>query len=222
MALAILGDIHGSIKALVHAYDVISKRNDVVAIIQVGDFGFYPKVVQQLQYIRPEIPIYAIKGNHEHHPMLEGLNGVTEMAPNIFYVPNGTVMELDGRKIGFLGGASSVDKKMRIDFRMDWFPEEVITIDDVKKFDDVDSVDILITHTPPHRTIIKHFDPLNLLYWGLPVGWVDPSAVFVEQVWGKLGSPKLFSGHMHKSVVDGNVTILDINEIKYVERINDI
>jgi hypothetical protein len=125
-------------------------------------------------------------------------------------------MNLDGRRIGFLGGASSVDKRYRISRNLDWFPEENITREDIEKFDNVDLIDILITHCPPRRIISRNFNPNDLLFFGLPNTWEDPNSILVEQLWDRLGNPKLYSGHMHRSVIDGNARILDINELIFV------
>lgn len=208
-----LGDIHGSVRHLCWAVDTAKTNPEVTAIIQVGDFGFYPQILSYLQEVKPHIPVYAIDGNHEHFPMISHLTEVTEMAPNIFYVPRGTVMEIDGRKIGFIGGAGSVDKQYRLKRKLSWFPEEEVTEDDIKKFDGINKLDILVTHTPPHRTVQRNFSPLNLLQFDLPVTWTDPSAKRIGKLWERLGRPKLICGHMHKSVSDENVLILDINQI---------
>ena len=142
---------------------------------------------------------------------------VTEVAPNLFYVPRGTVMDVGGIKIGFLGGAASVDKMYRLRQNMHWSEDELITDEDIAKFDDVKSVDMLITHCPPQSVIQEHFDPRMLMYFGLTPQWRDPSADKVEALWERLGKPPLVCGHMHKSVTDGNVRILDINEYITVE-----
>jgi predicted phosphodiesterase len=213
--LAFLGDIHGNVGPLVKALDLLKTKPEVTALIQVGDFGFYPNTIERFRFLKSHIPIYAIDGNHEHFPMLVNKTEITEMVPNVFYVPRGTVMELDGRKIGFIGGAASVDKDIRLRQRMAWYPEEVVTEADIKKFDGVDQLDILVTHTPPQSIILRNFDQNNLLWFGLPPTWIDPSAVLLEKLWLRLCSPKLYAGHMHKSVIDGNVRILDIGELCY-------
>lgn len=214
--LAFLGDIHGVPNALTWALDKVKKINpEVTAIIQVGDFGFYPNTLQYFKHINPYIPVFAIDGNHEYYPLLEGITEVTEIVPNIFYVPRGTVMELDGRKIGFCGGASSVDRQIRLKRGLSWYPEEVVTRDDIAKFVGVEKVDILVTHTPPQSIIDKHFSKQNLLNFGLSESWIDPSAVLIEHLWNRFNRPELICGHMHRSIRDKNVTVLNINELCY-------
>jgi Icc-related predicted phosphoesterase len=215
--LAFLGDIHGNIEALRWKLNFLKEKfPEVTALIQVGDFGWYRSRIEGFKSINPHIPVYWIDGNHEHFPIIRDLHEVTEVAPNIFYVPRGTVLELDGRKIGFMGGAASVDKEYRLRSGMSWFEDELITDADVAKMDGVDTVDIFVTHTPPQCTIDAHFDPMDLVrYFGLTLEWRDPSAQYVNNLWERFGKPTLICGHMHRSVVDqmGKVRILNIDEL---------
>ena len=50
-----------------------------------------------------------------------------------------------------------------------------------------------------------------------PAAWRDPSAINIETLWDAVGNPPLVCGHMHRSLVDGNVRILDINEVCIVD-----
>jgi hypothetical protein len=43
--------------------------------------------------------------------------------------------------------------------------------------------------------------------------WVDPTQAQIEDMWHKLGTPNIFSGHMHKQVEGMTYRILDINEL---------
>lgn len=210
--LAFLGDIHGSTDQLIYAIDKI-KDSEVKALIQVGDFGYFPDRFKAFSIIHPEIPVYFIDGNHEHFPSLEKFTDVTEVFNNIFYVPRGTVLELDNRKLAFCGGAASVDKQIRLRQNMAWYPEEEITDEQLSRLDDVDEVDILVTHTPPNCIINYYFPQSGLVNWGLPVTWVDPSAVKIEKLWRRLRMPKLICGHFHRSILHDTIRILDINEI---------
>lgn len=215
--LAFLGDIHGTVYSLSHALNKLKIQHpEVTALIQVGDFGWYKSRVEGFKKVEPHIPVYWIDGNHEHFPLLHGLTEVTEVAPNIFYVPRGTVLELDGRRIAFCGGAASVDKEYRIRGGLSWFADELITAEDVAKFDGVENIDIFVTHTPPQCTVDAHFDPQDLVkYFGLTLEWSDPSAQYVEDLWNRWDKPTLLCGHMHRSVVDqmGKVRILNIDEL---------
>ena len=164
-----LGDIHADfyvLKAIFKKAKEDGTLDAPVTIIQVGDFGWSPVFLNSML---PELPwpVYAIDGNHEYHPMLKGMDKVTEVKPNLFYVPRGTVLNIDGYDIGFMGGAHSVDKKWR-QFGVDWWPDEEVTEQNINQMlAKVKSVDILVTHCPPKNFILRTFGPINKAYWGL-------------------------------------------------------
>jgi len=216
MLLKIIGDIHGE-------YDVFHldelKADLPFTAIQIGDFGFYPGAEYMDRWIPTEYPLYFIDGNHEHfrylkdecESVMQEPDGTYQLRENLFYIPRGTILTFGSAKIGFLGGAESVDKAWRRE-RESWFHEERITEEDVEKFKNRE-VDLLITHSPPANFIKRNFSPINREYWRLPPTWEDISSQRVEQVWGMLGMPRIISGHFHKSIVDGQGTILNINEV---------
>jgi Icc-related predicted phosphoesterase len=185
-----------------------------MTIIQVGDFGWYPELIKERL---PELPwpLYAIDGNHEYHPMLRGMDEVTEVKKNLFFVPRGKVLEIDGYKIGFMGGAHSVDIAWRRK-DIDWWVDEEVTDENIAKLIDK-KVDILVTHTPPTGFIMRNFGPINKNSWGLKPDWEDKSSLKIEKLWGEMGMPPLICGHMHKPVIDGQIKLLDINEMFFLK-----
>ena len=223
-----LGDIHGDFSKLERMLKAVEPEPDDI-IIQVGDFGFYPTHIEGLKKTHfPEgfpCKIYIIDGNHEHfHYLYEGLDknsGPQEFHKNMFYVPRGTVMEIDGYLIGFLGGADSVDKSWREPYGK-WYKEETITreeLDTLYKNVGLRTLDVLVAHAAPPQLITGFFAPLSLEYWGLPKGWVDTSSLMVMEAIETLKPKKFVCGHMHKSVKFKNMRILDINELV---NINDL
>jgi Icc-related predicted phosphoesterase len=216
--IVFVGDTHGDFGWFPK---IMKDVPEDATVIQLGDFGFWPGYVKEAWHKawkklgRPN-PIYAIDGNHEYFPILADITEPTEIWKGVIYVPRGTVLELDHaegmKRVGFMGGASSIDYKYRT-LGIDWFLEEGISTGDMMRMNDVDSVDILVTHTPPNSVIQKNFDRRTLLDFGLSPSWTDPSAVAIDELWDKLGNPPLICGHMHKSVVDGNCRMLDINEV---------
>ena len=207
--IKIIGDIHGD-------YSVISKHastyDDVTAIIQVGDFGWHRRAFEYFNEYPLLRPVYAIDGNHEYFEWID-YEEVTEIVPNLFFVPRGSVLKLDGRRIGLRGGAASVDKAYRLSRGIHWDGRENITSEQFERLADVTEVDVLITHCPPQSVIQAHFNPQNLVdYFGLPITWRDPNADLIQTLWDRLGNPMIYSGHMHKSVIGPNYRILDIDE----------
>lgn len=207
--IAILGDLHGLCGLL---EDADKRLKPGVPIIQVGDFGWYPNIRPHWNQLGKRLrrTVYWIDGNHEYFPEVPlDAAAPVEVAKNIVYVPRGTILELDGKRIGCLGGAASVDYKSR-KLGRDWFLEEAIRPQDAAKVAAWDSVDLMVTHVPPQSVIQRNFPPIDLVRnFGLSVDWRDPSADVVEAEWRRLGMPPLYCGHMHRAIRDSNVTILD-------------
>lgn len=208
--LGFLGDIHTNHFVLEQA-DAEFARLGCVAGIQVGDLGWYPFSVPYFNQIKLQLPWYWIPGNHEYFPYLNDYTTVTEVAPNLFYVPKGIRLELDGRQILFVGGGASVDKAWRTPGK-DWFPEENISDEELKRIDVRQPVDILVTHAAPQSLVDRHLDRNNLRMFGLPTSWVDPNAIKLEEVWRLLNYPTIIFGHYHMSFGGQNYRCLDINE----------
>lgn len=200
--ITFFGDVHGHWPIF---KDMLKKVPEDDIIIQVGDIGIWPSVWDDISLPRK---VYFIEGNHEYYPYINGITEVTEIRPNLYYCPRGTILELDGRRVAFLGGAESIDKAWRR-YRVDWFPEESISLSDYHKFDNVDSVDILVAHTPPYETVMEVTQISD------PPNWVNSSAKVVTEVWNNLGKPILVSGHMHVNYKDSNIggTVYILDEL---------
>ena len=199
--IAFIGDVHREFDLLAGA--VAELPTSVEVAIQVGDLGLHQ---DDLGPTGPGVPplsrlVYYVTGNHDHEPSYRGIARPTEMAPNLVFVPRGTVLELDGRRIAFLGGGDSIiDRAERRD-GVDWWPEEQVTMADVARFEGVGRVDFLVCHTPP--AFVYHF-------FDLPP---DPSAVAVGRAWQMLGRPPVMCGHLHKPREVGGVRVLGELEV---------
>jgi hypothetical protein len=223
--LAFCGDWHGAFgDGIDRVKPFVDEHN--ATVIQVGDFGYWPDST----YPEFPFPVYWIDGNHEYFadpkpifetfhrdakrgwkvpvdelkPLLE-YTEITELRENMFYVPRGTVLELDGYLIGFLGGADSVDQIYRRE-GISWFREEAIRQQDINKL--LDNVagrklDILVTHTPPDDlvSIALGFERFRNPKYAI-------SSRAVQGVWEALERPYVFCGHLHVKRQYHNCTIL--------------
>jgi predicted phosphodiesterase len=199
--IGFIGDVHRAFDRLAGAVAAFPANVDVA--IQVGDLGLHS---DDLSPTGPGLPplahkVYYVTGNHDHEPSYRGITRPTEMASNLVFVPRGTVLELDGRRIAFLGGGSSVIDRAVRRYGVDWWPEEEVTLADVARFGDVGKVDFLVSHTPP--AFVYHF-------FQLPP---DPSALAVGQAWQILGRPQVVCGHLHKPWEIGRVRVLGELEV---------
>lgn len=208
--IAFIGDIHGEFWAL----EAILARLPECPVIQVGDFGIWPWTRERWSTTRP---VYFVDGNHDHIPSLS-IHGTepTEVWPGAIYVPRGVVLTLDGKRVLFCGGSKSVDRARRVrgSSQHGWFEDEQLSDEDIARACAVGSVDVMVTHAPPDSVIRRNFHPDGLRSFGHdPDKWQDESALGIERIWEAVGRPPLICGHMHRSVTDGPVRILDINEV---------
>lgn len=198
--IAFIGDVHRSFDRLARAVAELPPSVDVA--IQVGDLGLHGDDLQPAVTV-PALArkVYYVTGNHDHEPSYRGIVRPTEMAPNLIYVPRGTVLELDGRRIAFLGGGDSViDRAYRHD-DVDWWPEERITAADIARLERAGRVDLLVSHTPP--AFVYH-----------AIGFTpDPSALAVGQAWQIIGRPPVICGHLHMTRTVGPARVLDALEV---------
>ena len=199
--IAFIGDVHRSFDRLA---GVVSELPPSVGVaIQVGDLGLHGDDLKPAGRGVPSLArkVYYVTGNHDHEPSYRGIATPTEMAPNLIYVPRGTVLELDGRRIAFLGGGDSVIDLPYRQRDVDWWPEERVTEADIARFYDVGRVDLLVTHTPP--SFVYHFFGLK----------PDPSSLAVGQAWQILGRPRVVCGHLHMARAVGCVRVLGALEV---------
>jgi predicted phosphodiesterase len=155
MKILIVGDTHGQ---LIYIEHLIKQNPEVDAVIQVGDFGFYPSVFETW-FDRNKLvfskPVYAIDGNHEKHTWIHKKKDYWEnwsKQYNLNFVPRGTVMNFGSSTIGFVGGAMNVDRpqegsinKRTTNYLLHNERKEI-----TKKFNSYDKpFDLMVTHSCP-------------------------------------------------------------------------
>ena len=162
--LLVAGDSHGDIQ---HARFLIERaqaqRCD--AILHLGDFGFWPKWTDFLDYTRlllddTGLPLYFVEGNHEDYPRL--LKPVPQAGPfrlvvppkttgggGIWHITRGARWSWRGIRFLGVGGGYSVDKQLRGP-GIDWFPEESISDEHYEQIvSNTEQVDICVFHDAP-------------------------------------------------------------------------
>jgi len=202
--ILVVGDLHGEWELLNR---LINKKQPDI-ILQCGDFGYWPKQSgttllspTRIGFSGQPLPkkkwfldgiknhnckIYWCDGNHEDHWELKKVTN-TEILPNVFYMPRGSVLTLpDGRNVLFMGGAESTDRHVRT-IGFDWFPEETITQTDLHDLPDK-KVDIVISHTCPEEFL-----------YGLTLSakFYDPSIKALSYILERYKPMQWFFGHFH-------------------------
>lgn len=207
-----VGDTHGNFEVF-RQFQKAFTPDLPVSLISVGDFGYWPKVIDSWPEDFPW-KVYFIDGNHDYYPWMVDITDITEVRSNLYYIPRGSTMVFEGKTFGFVGGAFTPDYVVSgRQMGHDWFPnDESVKEKDIQKLWDK-HIDVLVTHTPPTSAILTHFGPLDNAGWGLPMDVKDTSSPLIERLWEHLRYPQLYCGHMHKAVKHGTCRILDINEL---------
>lgn len=159
-----LGDIHGNFNLIREYINIYRIKN--AHIIQVGDFGVgfnsIEKEKKELdkcnkKLIENNVFLWAIRGNHDFKPYFD--NDPFNFT-NIKLVPDYTVLNLSNKNILCIGGATSVDRKLRyknqknVDFKTltkkeNWWQDEVFYLNR-EKISELRDINIVVTHTAPY------------------------------------------------------------------------
>lgn len=129
MRVMVLGDTHGDSKWAVEVTRTAASLG-VERILQVGDFGYWPRLMldpicSHAEFYLGEIAWacdeyglaewIVLDGNHDDHQSLRELDvspdddGLQRLGRTVRYAPRGSSFTLDGVVFGTLGGAASID-----------------------------------------------------------------------------------------------------------------
>lgn len=158
----VVGDSHANTGFVRRAIEVAIEEGANL-IIQVGDFGWWPRTTHGQAFIRKVskyatgagIDLWFCDGNHEDHDRLpHGAEGPVELADGIVFVPRGEVVTFGNRRFLFFGGAVSVDQAWRTP-GVSWFENEVASRDEIERANDAGSFDVVVAHDVPEGTELE-------------------------------------------------------------------
>lgn len=218
----IVGDLHGSIHYGRQSFEY-AHRNDCDAIIQLGDCGVWVDCDSTDRYLDAiqceatewDIDFYWLRGNHDD-PRRIDLGDPTPQytagRDRMIYLPDGYRWSWQNKRFMAVGGAVSVDKRMRTEGRS-WWPEEELSDADVEYAcrDDGTPVDVVFSHDCPLGVDIPGVG--RDLKTGNTNGW--PYDVLLEAERHRIKMRKIFDsvrpklfihGHYHQfyqEIVDG-------------------
>jgi hypothetical protein len=216
----IVGDIHGKWDQLFLKIKASEIRDFI--LIGVGDLGIgfldAEKQERQFDYINSffggkGIDFIGIRGNHDDPAYFDGRVDRS----NFKLLADYTSLSLNDKEFLFVGGAVSIDRKIRKEGISYWKDEKFVL--DVSK---IKRCDVLVTHSAP--TWSGPFDRAGIS------GWCDRDETLWDEclqerkdhdVLNKLcGASRHYCGHFHTSSsvdLDGCVSIiLDELEIKEI------
>ncbi|MCU0636606.1 MAG: metallophosphoesterase, partial [Gemmatimonadaceae bacterium] len=194
----IAGDTHMAFDHLVAADRTTPPG---VPILHVGDLDYTPASSETWRRFARSLTrdVFFLRGNHDLVPM--GWRDAAEpvrISPQLYFVPDGTVLTIGGLRIGCVGGASSIDRAVREPAGL-WDPHEGLRPVEELRAMTMGPVDLLVTHIPEQATVQRVSDPRMLAFFNLPPTWRDPVADVITRVRTALGMPPIVSGHMHRA-----------------------
>lgn len=145
----LLGDIHGEFNTIYY-FALKNENKEPINLIQVGDFGagFHKGFISDMEYLNDKLAefnvmLYAIRGNHDDPRYFDG----THNWSNIKLLPDYSTEIIEGKKVLFIGGATSIDRLYRKP-NVSWWEGEAFKLD-YDKLRTFEDVDIVVTHTSP-------------------------------------------------------------------------
>lgn len=209
------GDIHGGLdleKLEVDRFDKKGLSKDDYVVI-CGDCGLVWNEGDREKKLRawfdeqPYTTLF-VDGNHENfellnrYPVEDWNNGkVHRVGNSILHLMRGQVFEIDDRTFFTMGGATSVDRNMRVP-GADWWPEEMPSRAEYAEAKANlgacgRKVDIVLTHCAPSSLVPRVL--------GRPGAHRDELTEWLErEVAGKVTYSRWFFGHYHVDMdIDG-------------------
>lgn len=216
--VAVMGDTHCNTRWVCSQIPLIAdklKDQDRKVIIQLGDFGYWPREEPGGQWFLTQVnatlaahdmELWFIDGNHEDHDGLAGVeNAWSDLGGDlpasialpgfsrIRWLTRGHRWWWQGRQWMAMGGATSLDRLDRAPGR-DWFAAEAITDGQVQHAVASGPVDVLITHDCPASVVHAHPD------YGFPHSEIRRAEEHAQILQGVVDGtqPKwIIHGHLH-------------------------
>ena len=215
-----MGDNHGDYDIMFNLIKQYELENCHFIHLGDGGEGFLEKAKQCRQFVylndffkARNIQYKSIRGNHSDPFYFTGNSRFT--ASNFELIEDYTVVEYNGKKIQFIGGATSIDRSHRKE-GVSYWSNEPLVFEESK----CEKVDILVTHTAPSRCFPQKFNDM-VLYWT-----AEDKTLMAELIEERRLLDNIFNicqpslhlyGHFHSSCteeIDGcKHKLLNINEI---------
>jgi UDP-2,3-diacylglucosamine pyrophosphatase LpxH len=218
--ILVVGDIHGEWIALFKKIESLDLRD--CTLICVGDLGVgfkvsHAKEIRALQFandffVARDIQFLSIRGNHDNPAYF---NGEIQTFSNLRLVPDYHVETINDKKFLFVGGAISIDRKLR-KLWFSYWSDEAFKLDHSK----IQRCDVLITHSAPtwsgpieKNGMLATFCQKDSTLWDECMEERKQHDILVKLT----GAKRHYCGHFHQhSVIDFDdcvSTILDILQI---------
>lgn len=231
----ITGDTHGQFGRIVDFCERFrTSKEDVMIILGDAGINFSGGIRDRMKKgLLEDLPItlFCIHGNHEQRPQTidsyrekswhGGLVYYEEEYPSLLFAKDGEVFDLDGKQAIVIGGAYSIDKKVRLMYGYGWWPDEQPS-EEIKQY--VESqldrlgwkVDVVLSHTTPLK-----YEPVEVFLSGIDQSQVDKSTErWLDGIEDKLKYQKWYCGHYHTEKKIDRLEIMFENYEVFCNRIS--
>ena len=213
--LFITGDTHGrydfaKLLRFARQHPELTKKDHLIV---AGDFGgvWSPKTLEEDLRIYEELPftVLFVDGNHEYFDLLDAYPAETwkggkvhVLKPTVIHLMRGQVFEIEGKTIFTFGGATSIDRYMRIE-GISWWARELPSFEELdeglanlKRYNN--TVDYIVTHSCDERAL--WYPPLRTKTYQMSV---YPENQMLSNFEDIVAYGHWYFGHYH---MDGDLT----------------
>lgn len=171
MRVAIAGDWHADDWFALRVLDKIREKG-VTQVLHVGDLGIGLRSgfedALEIVLKQYKMHLWVTPGNHDNYNLIDSLEkcnkGVGKLTDHISVLPRGHRWVWDEVSFLSVGGAASIDRRWRTP-ELDWWPQELITQEDVDRATEPGHVDVLICHDAPMQA--GDIETMPAGYWPL-------------------------------------------------------
>lgn len=218
--VAIAGDWHANTDYAVEAVTHAGHRNADV-MIHLGDFGFnftgaYLDALDAA-LVEQDLVLGFVEGNHENFDWLLAQpiapDGLRYLRNRIAHLPRGLRWRWGATRCLAVGGAYSLDQFLRTPGTT-WWPQELITPDDVRAIAAGGEADVMFCHDCPSGIAIPGTDRREYGYPERALQTSEENRLRLRQIVDRVRPHRLWHGHFHQryqSILDGGVyrTVVD-------------
>lgn len=211
------GDTHGDLERIAQFCKENELTEDDVMII-LGDVGLNYHTdlraqIKKKQYCRViTCTLFCVHGNHEQNPEYmesmkekhwkDGVVFYEEEFPDFLYAKDGEIYDLDGRKTVVLGGAYSIDKEFRLAHGWNWFADEQMSPEVMKRCEENLEKAGWKVHTVLSHTVPISAEPIEHFITNVDQSKVDRTMEFwLESIKDRLKYKRWLAGHFHCEVL---------------------
>jgi len=209
MKVVLSGDWHANrlwARGVISMASVILRDEEQKIIIQLGDFGYWPRDPQGERFIEETdsaladagIELWFVDGNHEDHDALDAIGGLGDdgwVSRNIRHLYRGERWSWNSKEWVAIGGGASVDRAQRTEGK-DWFPQEMLSPSQVEDITRGGPADVVVAHDCPSS--VRLLLPPPMPGWAFrDLARSDRHREILEEIRGELRPCLWLNGHYH-------------------------